>query len=99
MLFSNETFNAPVLTAAVSVQILTTRQQARCVVNAFPYSPDKLRILEVLAAARQEPPVSLLTQQGDGDDWQHYANWQQVVHLLQTVTKANLHLHVPVSRL
>ena len=72
------------------------RQQALCVVKAFPFSPDKLRILEALASMRNEPSISELMQPNRLDDFEHYANWQQIVHLLQTVTQSNLHLHVPL---
>lgn len=87
------------LTVTLLVQILTTRQQALCIVKAFPYTPDKLRLLEELAIMRQEAPISVLTQPGDIDDYEHYANWQQIVHLLQVLTKENLHVHVPVTNL
>lgn len=78
------------------VQILTMRQQAACIVGAFPYAPDKLRVLEALASVRHEPSVSELMQPNGLDDFEHYANWQQIVHLLQQITKDNLHLHIPL---
>ena len=66
-------------------------------VKAFPFTPDKLRLLEALAAMRHEPPISQLTQPGVTDDLEHYACWQQVVHLLQSLTKQSLHLDLPVA--
>ena len=81
----------------VCVQILTTQQQALSVIRALPYSPDKLRMMEVLAARRKEPPRCVLAHPGDLDDFGHHGNWQQLVNHVKAVTRANLHVCLPVS--
>ena len=74
---------------------MTLRQQAICVVQPYPYIVDKYRACEVLAAARGEPSLSVLTQPQGLDDLEHQANWQRVENYLKTVTKEKLHIYNP----
>ena len=85
------------MTVLAYVQILTTQQQALSVIRALPYSPDKLCMMEVLAARRKEPPGGVLAQPGDLDDFGHHGNWQQLVNHVKAVTRANLHVCLPLS--
>ena len=71
-------------------------QQTVGIVKAFPYIPVKPRVLEVLAASRNEPPTAFLTQSQGLDDFEHNTNWQAVVNYLKNITADNLHLHVPL---
>ena len=87
------------MTVLLHLQILTTKQQALCVVKAFPYSPDKLRMLEVLAARRKEPPGGVLAQPGGFDDFGHHGNWQQLVNHVKGVIKENMHLYIPLAQI
>jgi hypothetical protein len=87
------------VTVLVRLQILTTKQQALCVVKAYPYSPDKLRMLEALAARRKEPPGCVLAQPGKLDDFGHHGNWQRLVNHVMGVTKENMHLYVPLAQI
>ncbi len=81
------------------LQILTTKQQALCVVKALPYSPDNLRMLEALATRRKEPPGWVLAQPGDLDDFGHHGNWQRLVNHVKGVTKENMHLYIPLEQI
>ena len=81
----------------VLLQVLTMMQQALCVMKGFPYIADKTRALEVLAALRGEPPTVLLAQPTDQDDFEHHTSWQRVVNYLKTVTRDNVHWHVPFA--
>ena len=81
------------------LQILTTKQQALCVVKAFPYSPDKLRMLEALAARRKEPPRCVLAYPGDLDDFGHHGIWQRLVNHMKGVTKENMHMYIPLAQI
>ena len=85
------------LTVRACVQILTTQQQALSILTALPYSPDKLRMMEVLAARRKEPPGWVLAQPGDLDDFGHHGNWLQLVNHVKAVKRANLHVCLPLS--
>ncbi|KAL0018369.1 hypothetical protein WJX77_003606 [Trebouxia sp. C0004] len=58
--------------------ILTDTQQAACIVRAFPYISEDLRLLEALAAQRNEVPVSALTHAAGLSDFDHEINWLQV---------------------
>ena len=79
------------------MQVLTMMQQALCVVQGFPYIADKARALVVLAAMRGEPSTVLLAQPTDQDDFEHHTSWQRVVNYLKTVTRDNVHLHLPFA--
>ncbi len=74
-------------------------QQALCVVKAFPYSLDKLRVLETLASMRGEPSKRVLIEPDGVDDFEHDANWQWIVSHLKAVIKEKMHLHVPLVRM
>lgn len=81
--------------ASPVVQIATLMQQAICIAQPYPYVADKPRMFEVLAAARGEPSTAVITQAGGLDDFEHNANWQNVPNYLKTITRENLHIHVP----
>ena len=72
-------------------------QQAMCVVQGFPYIPDKPKIFEVVAALHDELPTLALSQPPEIDDFEHHANWQLVVNYLKMVTQENLDVHVPLT--
>lgn len=72
-------------------------QQALCVIEGFPYIAEKARALEVLAAMRREPSSTLLTQPMGQDDFEHHTNWQRVVNYQKSVTRDNVHTHVPFA--
>ena len=80
----------------IVLQILTVTQQAVYMVHAYPYIADDVRVLEVLAAQRNEVPMSSLTHAGGLSDFQHETNWLQVPFYLQLVTLDRLHQHVPL---
>lgn len=80
----------------VTLQILTYMQQATCITMAFPYIADEPRILEVLAAQRNETPLSMLTQPAGLDDFELDSSWLQVASYLSSVTQDKLDEHVPL---
>ena len=71
-------------------------QQATCIAMAFPYIADKPRILETLAAQRNETPLSMLTQPAGLDDFEHDSSWLQIASYLSSVTQDKLDKHVPL---
>ena len=79
------------------LQVLTMMQQALSVVKGFPYIADKARALEVAAAMRGEPSTILLAQPMGQDDFEHHISWQRVVNYLKTITRDNVHMHVPFA--
>ena len=62
------------------LQILTVTQQAVYMVQAYPYTAYDLRVLEVLAAQRNEVPTSALTHAAGLSDFEHETNWLQVIY-------------------
>ncbi|DBA89302.1 TPA: hypothetical protein ACH3X2_004799 [Trebouxia sp. C0005] len=84
------------LTSAYRRGILTYMQQATCITMAFPYIADEPRILEVLAAQRNETPLSMLTQPAGLDDFELDSSWLQVASYLSSVTQDKLDEHVPL---
>ena len=78
------------------MQILTTTQQALCIVKSFPYIPEQPRLVETVAALHDEPPISLLTQSRGIDDFEHHIAWQQVVDYLHSLRGSNMQVHVPL---
>jgi len=81
---------------AVTLQILTYMQQATCIAMAFPYIADEPRILETLAAQRNETPLSMLTQPAGLDDFEHDSSWLQIASYLSSETQDKLNEHVPL---
>lgn len=78
------------------MQILTTTQQALCIVKGFPYIPEQPRLVETVAALHDEAPVSLLTQSRGIDDFEHHIGWQRVVDYLHKLSGSNVQVHVPL---
>jgi len=71
-------------------------QQATCITMAFPYIADEPRILETLAAQRNETPLSMLTQPAGLDDFELESSWVQTASYLSSVTQDKLDEHVPL---
>lgn len=65
-------------------------------VYAYPYCPKHETILEELATERGEPSVQSLLEDTSVDDFQHAANWQEVVKYLTSITMETVHVHVPL---
>ena len=89
--------NARLNRTVVVLQILTDTQQAACIVRAFPYISEDLRLFEVLAAQRNEVPVSTLTHAAGLSDFDHEINWLQVPIYLNKVTSDRFHEHVELK--
>ena len=66
---------------------------------AFPYIADEPRILETLAAQRNETPLSMLTQPAGLDDFELESSWVQIASYLSSVTQDKLDEHVMSSHL
>lgn len=77
-------------------QVQTFKQHAVDIVAAYPWIPDKHRMLELLASQRGEPSVQFYLDGAGIDDAQHEASWQEVVEYLQSLNASNLHKHVPL---
>lgn len=78
------------------LQIQTFKQHAVDIVAAYPWIPDKHRMMELLASQRGEPSVQFYLDGAGLDDFQHEANWQEIVAYLQSLNANNLHKHVPL---
>ena len=77
------------------MQIHTFEQLATGMVHAYPLVISHL-MLEVLAKDRDQPTMQELIHDTSVDDFQHAANWEEVLAYLKTITMQNLHEYVPV---
>lgn len=78
------------------MQILNAEQCAKAVVLAYPYPAQPAALLNQLAAGRGEPDMHLLLNDTSVDDFQHAANWQEVVQYLATITMENVYAYIPL---
>ena len=78
------------------VQILTSEQNAKLTVYAYPQTAKPEGVLNQLAAERQEPSVQTLLDDTSVDDFQHAANWQEVVQYLTNINLDTVHTHIPL---
>ena len=62
-------------------------------VYSYPQAGKPEAMLHLLAVERGEPSVQSLLEDTSVDDFQHVANWQEVVQYLTTVTPSNIHSH------
>ncbi len=77
------------------VQIRTSKQHAISMVHFYPLLPNASNEMEALARRHMAPSIEGLMENGEVDDLQHAANWQQVEHYVQTYNLSNLHDHNP----
>lgn len=77
-----------------AVQILTAEQSAKTFVYCYPQAGKPETMLDLLATERGEPSVQSLRDDTSVDDFQHVANWQEVVQYLTTITPSNIHTHI-----